>query len=126
MTDDELLQSFCTGPLPAAEWTHEAHLRVAYLYVREFSLEEAHLLFRIHLIRLNTFHQVPESKDRGYHDTLTRMWLTLVAGARAADGEPVGAPGPTDSVAFLSRPPAFQDRKIGLRFYRSEERRVGK
>lgn len=111
MTDPELLHAFHSCTLPAAEWTHEAHLRVAYLYARQYPLDEAHLLFRIHLIRLNASHAVPESKDRGYHDTLTRMWIALIAAA-IAKGDSAG-----DSRAFLARHPEFENRKIGLNYY---------
>lgn len=111
MKDTELLQAFNSGTLPAAAWTHEAHLRVAFLYARMYPLDEAHLMFRIYLIRLNTFHGVPESKDRGYHDTLTRMWIAIIAAAIATEDAGI------DSLAFLARHPEFQDRKLGLNYY---------
>ncbi len=126
MTDLELWQSFHARTLPAKDWTHEAHLRIAYMYMRRWEIDEAHLLFRIHLIRLNIFHDVPESKDRGYHDTLTRGWLVVVAdavrrdGLRVGEGEP-GAPGPgAPSLEFIARHPEFQNRKIMLNWYTRE------
>jgi len=128
MTDSELWSAFHTRTLPAAAWTHEAHLRIAYMYSRRYAIDEAHLLFRINLIRLNAVHEVPESKDRGYHDTLSRAWLIVVAEAMTRDGletaVAVGehaAPGDgSESLAFVSRHPEFQDRKLLLRFYSRE------
>ena len=128
MTDAELSERFHARTIPATEWTHEAHLRIAYMFMRRYALDEAHLLFRIHLIRLNTVHWVPESKERGYHDTLTRGWLMVVADAMRRDGVALGvgagdgAPGadPHESLAFLARHPEFQNRKIMLNFYSRE------
>ncbi len=126
MTDLELWSAFHARTLPAKDWTHEAHLRIAYLYMRRYEIDEAHLLFRIHLIRLNMFHEVPESKDRGYHDTLTRGWLILVADAIRGDGQKVGedeagAPGAgTESLDFLASHPEFQNRKIMLNHFTRE------
>lgn len=126
MTDPELWYAFHTRTLPAKDWTHEAHLRIAYMYRRRCGLDEAHLLFRVHLIRLNTFHEVPESKDRGYHETLTRAWLIAVGAAIEADGIATGAgegAAPrerAESAEFLARHPEFQDRKIFLKHYTRE------
>jgi len=122
-TDAELWSAFHARTLPAADWTHEAHLRIAYLYTRRYEIDEAHLLFRIHLIRLNTFHEVPESKDRGYHDTLTRGWLLVVADAVRREGlvvresDPAAPCDGAESLAFLARHPEFQNRKIMLNYY---------
>lgn len=119
MTDSELWAAFHDRTLPAKDWTHEAHLRVAYLYRRRYSLDEAHLLFRIHLIRLNMFHEVPESKDRGYHETLTRGWLAAVGGIMVTAAVPVAEPESQapDSLAFIGAHVELNDRKLLLRHY---------
>jgi hypothetical protein len=123
MTDAELWHAFHARTLPAQDWTHEAHLRIAYMYMRRCEIDEAHLLFRIHLIRLNTFHEVPEAKDRGYHDTLTRGWLIVMADAIRRDGLPVGGGGGApqgegnESLEFMVRHPEFQNRRIMLNWY---------
>lgn len=126
MNDPELWSAFHARTLPATAWTHDAHLRIAYLYMRRYDIDEAHLLFRINLIRLNAVHEVPESKSRGYHDTLSRAWLMVTADAIARDGVPLAAgdsaapAAGTESLAFLARHPEFQDRKLMLRFYTRE------
>lgn len=95
MTDDALWIAFHERTLPHAEWTHAAHLRIAWLHLARYSLDEAHLRMRAGIIRLNAAHGLVESPERGYHETLTRVWLALVAAARARD------PG-ADSASFLA------------------------
>ena len=78
MDDVELWDAFDTASLPEREWTHLAHLRVAWLFSQRYGLDEAHLLMRVGIIRLNAFHGLVETAARGYHETITRVWLTLV------------------------------------------------
>lgn len=77
--DEELWHAFGTSQLPAEHWTHRAHLRVAWMFLKRHPLDEAHVLMRVGIIRLNAFHGLVETPSRGYHDTLTRVWLSLVA-----------------------------------------------
>ena len=83
--DDALWIAFHERTLLAPEWTHVAHLRVAWLHLARYPLDEAHLLMRIGIIRLNASHGLVETPERGYHETLTRAWLALVAAARHID-----------------------------------------
>ena len=79
MKDDvELWDAFDTSTLPEKEWTHLAHLRVAWLFSRRYALDDAHILMRVGIIRLNAFHGLVETTSRGYHETLTRVWLVIV------------------------------------------------
>ena len=41
VTDDEFLSAFETHTLPFAEWTHRAHVKVAFLYLRDLPLDAA-------------------------------------------------------------------------------------
>ena len=79
LSDEELWLAFGASQLPAADWTHRAHLRVAWMFLKRYPLDEAHVLMRVGIIRLNVFHGLVETPSRGYHDTLTRVWLSLVA-----------------------------------------------
>jgi hypothetical protein len=74
VTDDEFLQAFegCTLPKPA--WTHQAHVRMAWLYLRQGSFEQVLPLVRKRIRRYNaTFQQEP-----AYHETITRVFLHLI------------------------------------------------
>ncbi len=84
LDDRALWGAFVRSSLPAGEWSHATHLRVAYLHVTRFELDEAHLRMRVGIIRLNAAHGLVESTERGYHETLTRAWLALVAAAARA------------------------------------------
>ncbi len=78
MDDDALWDAFTNATLPEKEWTHRGHLRVAWMYSQRYSLDEAHVLMRVGIIRLNAFHGLVETAARGYHETITRVWLVLV------------------------------------------------
>lgn len=92
--DDALWRAFHDGTLPAAQWTHAAHLRVAWLHLARYELDEAHLRIRVGIIRLNAAHGLVETAERGYHETLTRVWLVLVRAARrrAASADSTSVP----------------------------------
>ncbi|MDB5215479.1 MAG: Peptidyl-tRNA hydrolase, archaeal type [Myxococcaceae bacterium] len=78
MDDQELWQAFGSASLPEKDWTHRGHLRVAWLYSQRHPLDEAHVLMRVGIIRLNAFHGLVETPARGYHETITRVWLAIV------------------------------------------------
>jgi len=95
LDDDQLWAAFHDRSLPSAAWTHTAHLRIAWMHLARYGLDEAHLLMRVGIIRLNLAHGLEETPARGYHETLTRVWLELVAAARRRD------PG-ADSASFVA------------------------
>jgi len=78
MTDEELWHAFGATTLPEKEWTHRGHLRVAWLFSSRYPLDEAHVLMRVGIIRLNAAHGLVETAARGYHETITRVWLAVV------------------------------------------------
>jgi hypothetical protein len=84
MDDAELWRRFSEQLLEHSEWDHRLHLRIAFLHVSRFEFDEAHIRLRAGIIRLNHRHGLEESSKRGYFETLTRVWLHLVALAAAA------------------------------------------
>lgn len=115
MDDDELWRRFSAQELTHAEWNHEAHVRTAYLHVARWPLDEAHLRMRAGIIRLNQRHGLVESPERGYFETLTRVWLVLV-GAAAKQC----VPQPSGSLDLLERRPELRDRDLPLAHYSRE------
>jgi GNAT superfamily N-acetyltransferase len=111
LDDDGLWRAFHDRSLPGAQWTHAAHLRVAWLHLARHELDEAHLRMRVGIIRLNAAHGLVETPQRGYHETLTRVWLVLV---RAARRRALGG----DSTSVLSEPGL--ERTAPLVFYRRD------
>jgi hypothetical protein len=115
MTDDELWRAFSDRTLPHADWNHRAHLRVAFLHLERWSVDEAHLRMRAGILRLNAAHGLEETPARGYHETLTYLWLVSAAAARQAESNRSA-----DSNAFCDAHPALLDREHPLRFYSRE------
>jgi ribosomal protein S18 acetylase RimI-like enzyme len=111
LDDDALWQAFQDRVLPRSGWTHAEHLRIAWMHRSRYCLEEAHLRLRAGIIRLNAAHGLVETSQRGYHETLTRTWLALVAEAR----ERVPC---ADSATFLAA--CALEREAPLRYYTRE------
>ena len=111
LDDGALWIAFQERTLPVAQWTHAAHVRIAWLHLARYALDEAHLRMRVGIIRLNAAHGLVETAAHGYHDTLTRAWLALIADARRRD--PCA-----DSRAFLAA--AALNRNAPLRYYSRE------
>jgi hypothetical protein len=78
LPDAAFIASFedCTHPL--ADWTHRSHIRMAWIYLSRYSFEEALGRIRTGLLQYAAAHGVPDAIDRGYHETLTVVWLRLV------------------------------------------------
>jgi hypothetical protein len=79
LTDAALWEAFHLQQLPSKDWTHRCHLRMAWLYLKRHPLDEAHILLRVGIIKLNASHGLVETPLRGYHETITRAFLALVA-----------------------------------------------
>jgi GNAT superfamily N-acetyltransferase len=110
LDDMALWGAFRHATLPEAEWTHRSHVRVAFLHLARWSLDEAHLRMRVGIIRLNARHGLEETPERGYHETLTRVWLALIARACAQATH-------ASSEALLAAHPELLDRQLVTRFY---------
>jgi hypothetical protein len=113
MDDGALWEGFCASALTHAQWTHETHVRTAFLFAQRFAIDEAHLRMRAGIIRLNERHGIVETSARGYFETLTRVWLVLVSDARTRSRA-------TTSAELLERCPELLDRTLPLRHYRRE------
>ena len=110
MDDQEFLRRFETQAFAHDEWRHRDHLRAAYLYLTRHNFETALTKMRAGILALNASHQVPDSLTRGYHETLTVAWLTLVAAMLAEYGSAATAD------EFLDAQPQLC-QKNALRFF---------
>ncbi len=128
MTDDEFLCAFERCSIARKDWTHEAHVRMAWLYVTRTPADgEVFDRVRGGIKKLNSVfvrrQQVlcrglptkpkdPRGLD-GYHETITVAFVTVIA-ARVRAGE--------DFPAFRDRNPDLFDRKLSalLRYYSPE------
>lgn len=82
-----LIDRFHDATVPASEFTHAAHLVVGLWHARTFDEVEALTRMRAGILHLNTAHGTPNTDTRGYHETITRAYLALLAQFARAHGE---------------------------------------
>ena len=120
MDDKELFKQFENLSLPFAQWTHRAHVKVAYLYLSAHPFDQALVLMRKGIKPYNAANKVPESSTSGYNETTTHAFLQLVAATMTAYG--AAMPTPTAD-SFCDTHPQLMTRNA-LRFFYSPERRM--
>jgi hypothetical protein len=115
MNDEEFLTGFEACTLTRSEWTHEAHLRMAWLYLTRLPWELALERVRLGIQQLNaTFRKDQPQLPDGYHDTITVAFVRLVV-AQLRHNDTFDT--------FRSRNPELFDRTLtALRQYYSKER----
>ena len=120
MDDAEFLRQFESRTLPFAQWTHRAHVRIAFLYLRAHPFEQALPRMRNGVKAYNAANHVPESPTSGYNETTTHAFLHLVAATIAAYEHVI----PTTSAdAFCDAHPQLMTRHA-LRLFYSPQRRM--
>jgi hypothetical protein len=75
MQDDELVRAFESAELPAEQFSHAAHVRVAWCYLRRAPLPEALARFIASLQRFAAAH----GASGKYHETVTVAYVLLIA-----------------------------------------------
>ncbi|HEX5706432.1 MAG TPA: hypothetical protein VFX96_04010 [Pyrinomonadaceae bacterium] len=75
---EALVRDFESCALPRERWTHAAHLTVALWYLLHHEWDEAVLLTRRGIRRYNEASGVANTRESGYHETLTIFWLRHV------------------------------------------------
>lgn len=111
MTDDDLWQAFHDCRLTPATFRHREHLRIAYLHLARFPLDQAHWKLRRGLMRMLRHLGAPISH---HHETLTRAWLMAVDHFINLVGRR------ENSEAFLSACGCLLNQRIMLTHYRAE------
>ena len=77
MNDDEFLTAFEACTLD--EFHHRDHIKVAYLYLRRYPLDDAIAKVRAGLQALAAAWGAPVNDlEKGYHETMTQAWVRLV------------------------------------------------
>jgi hypothetical protein len=94
----ELVRLFESCELPYERWTHRAHLAVAAAYLAGYALSEALDRARAGIQRYNRTRGDPA----GYHETITVVYLRLVA-RELASVPPDGAAGLVNDLAERCR-----------------------
>ena len=73
--DLEFRVAFENGDIPAAEFHHRDHLRLAYVYLCQHETKPAFELFRHQVKKFLSENGVPDDK---YHETVTASWVQAV------------------------------------------------
>jgi hypothetical protein len=111
MTDPEFLAAFRAHAIAHNEWTHRAHVRAAYLHLCEMPFAQAMDAMRDGIKKLNASHGLVETPERGYHETLTRAWLTVISATIRSRGRAEGFE------AFAAEHPHLLSRTLLRVFY---------
>ncbi len=105
--DREFRMAFEAGAYAPADFSHRAHIRLAYVYLVDCDVNLALERMRAALVTFLCRNDIPASK---YHETLTRAWVLAVdhfmhrGSATSADD-------------FIDRNPVLLDSKIMLTHY---------
>jgi hypothetical protein len=83
MTDQELMEQFEDGTLPAEYFHHREHVRVAFLYLSQRPALEALQAFSKALRRFAQTHRKPHL----YHQTITWAYVFLIQERMARAGK---------------------------------------
>ncbi|HTV48340.1 MAG TPA: hypothetical protein VMG59_07845 [Phycisphaerae bacterium] len=118
--DQTLLREFESRSLPFKQWTHRAHVRVAYLYLRQYSFDEALKRIGEGIKAYNAANNVPEGPTSGYNQTTTHAFTHLIAAVMQtySKSHPV-----KDSQGFCDAHPQLMSQHV-LRLFYSPERRM--
>ena len=92
LTDDEFVRAFEDASLPAGEFTHAAHVRAGWWYLRHYPIGQAIDRFSR---ALRAFADANGASGK-YHETVTVVWMLLIA-------ERLGTAGDLEWPAFAAR-----------------------
>ncbi len=96
----------CTWP--PADFSHRAHVRLAYTYLAECDVDEALERMRAAILRFLAHHGVDPAR---YHETMTRAWILAVKHFMVRSGDTSSADD------FIDRNPPLLDSRIMLTHY---------
>jgi hypothetical protein len=109
--DQAFVRSFEACQISPDDFDHAAHVRLAYIYLCEHSVDAAVDRMKKALLGFLAHLGVGESK---YHETITRAWVMAVAHFMDESL-------PCDSAAaFITANPRLLDSKIMLKHYSAE------
>ena len=90
-----------------SQFNHEAHVRLAYVYLTEYDTDSAVQKMRDALLKFLEHNSIPRSK---FHETLTRAWVLAVRHFMNRSTS-------TSAAEFIAKNPELLDSKIMLTHY---------
>ena len=109
--DMEFLAAFEAGAYAPADFSHRAHVRLAYVYLATNDVERATTLMRAAIVNFLRHHSIAPTK---YHETLTHAWILAVFHFMHRTREAVSAED------FITRTPLLMDSRIMLTHYSAD------
>lgn len=73
--DIRYFNAFQRCEIAVDEFNHKAHLKLAYILLVHYDVEEAYVKLKSYLLNFLKYNGVPENK---FHETMTRAWLLAV------------------------------------------------
>lgn len=113
---DHFAARFVACRIPKAEWTHLAHLAIGMWHIHTYGANEALTRLRNGIRRLNDSHGTPNTETSGYHETVTRAYVQLLA--QFLDACPSAMPLAERLSRLIASPLA--EREALLEFYSRE------
>jgi hypothetical protein len=110
MTDEQFARAFERGEVSPAAFDHRAHVRVAWVYVREGPTFDAATTRMREAIR--RFAAAANAAQK-YHETITVLWMRLLA-------EAAGRVAPCELAELFEQCPELADKDLPLKYYSRE------
>ena len=111
MTDEEFTRAFEAGTVTPAQFDHHAHVRVAWVYLRESgSLDAALPRMRAAIKQF----AAAAGASQKYHETITVLWMRLLDDVRMRVGEGI------EMSEVLRDYPSLADKDLPMKYYSRE------
>jgi len=110
-SDREFRAAFEAGAYAPADFSHRAHIRLAYVYLAENDVERGAALMRTALLSFLKVHGITPTR---YHETLTRGWILAVHHFMHR------CPTALSADDFIAREPMLLDSRIMLTHYSTD------
>jgi hypothetical protein len=107
LSDQEFVGAFESCTLASDAFLHYDHIRLAWIYLREHALADATERMAASIRRFAQHY----GAGAKYHDTMTRVWMRLVAHGGRAPGSD------HDFAAFAAANPHLFDKQYVFQFY---------
>jgi hypothetical protein len=105
--DRDFQSAFEASAVTPAQFTHEAHVRLTYVYLAQFDVETAVRRMREALLSFIERNGIPRAK---FHETITRAWVLAVRHFMDRSTS-------TSFADFVAKNPELLDSKIMLTHY---------
>ena len=117
MSDDAFLAAFESCAHPLDQWHHREHVKLAYILLLRYPLDEAIARARSGIKAYNQSKNLPDELSSGYHETMTQAWMRIIHATLCEYGPAENAD------AFYEQHPQLSQKK-NLRLFYSRDRFV--